>query len=80
MRSQGTGVIQKVAGGGGVGKLQGLEGTGWALQTQRKAFSTSSPCTINDQGTGSPHHFRMQGHKRAEGEPGREAHVSPLSP
>ena len=27
----------------------------WTLQTRGKAFSDSSPCTINDQGTGSVH-------------------------
>lgn len=37
-----------------VRKRQGLQGTGWTLQTRGKAFGNSSPCTINDQGTGSP--------------------------
>ena len=37
-----------------VRKRQGLQGTGWTLQTRGKAFGDSSPCTINDQGTGSP--------------------------
>lgn len=37
-----------------VRKHQGLQGTGWTLQTRGKAFGNSSPCTINDQGTGSP--------------------------
>lgn len=39
---------------GCVRKLQSLQGTGPALQTRGSAFGSSSPCTINDQGTGSP--------------------------
>lgn len=35
-----------------VRKHQGLQGTGWTLQTRGKVFTP--PCTINDQGTGSP--------------------------
>ena len=70
-----------------VRKRQGLQGTGWTLQTRGKAFGDSSPCTINDQGTGSPRSLSNAGaekgsegagQRRATRKPSREATASTL--